>query len=341
MLLACGTFGIVTVGFFFLRVLPHPHYTAVPTTSSRARADSNRLHRTKSEEAKHRARQAHQEPGEEVAEGVNTETETSSLMSKSTSSSPGDDLEETNIKDHAHRTDIRGLKMLPMIEFWQLFMLMGILTGVGLMTINNIGNDANALWRHYDDSVSDDFINKRQAMHVSILSVCSFVGRLSSGVGSDFLHKVLHASRLWCLTIAAIIFLVAQVLALSIENPHFLSLVSSLTGLAYGFLFGCFPSLVAEAFGVHGLSTNWGCMTLSPVISGNVFNLFYGFVFDKHSIVKPGGERECTEGLACYRSAYLITVFACLAGLGVSLWSIWYTHQLREKEERDLQEREA
>ncbi|KAG4422507.1 hypothetical protein IFR04_004408 [Cadophora malorum] len=362
MLLACGTFGIVTVGFFFLRVLPHPHYTAVPTTSSRARADSNRLHRTKSEEAKHRARQAHQEPGrpsrsiatpeetdalnqydagEEVAEGVNTETETSSLMSKSTSSSPGDDLEETNIKDHAHRTDIRGLKMLPMIEFWQLFMLMGILTGVGLMTINNIGNDANALWRHYDDSVSDDFINKRQAMHVSILSVCSFVGRLSSGVGSDFLHKVLHASRLWCLTIAAIIFLVAQVLALSIENPHFLSLVSSLTGLAYGFLFGCFPSLVAEAFGVHGLSTNWGCMTLSPVISGNVFNLFYGFVFDKHSIVKPGGERECTEGLACYRSAYLITVFACLAGLGVSLWSIWYTHRLREKEERDLQEREA
>ena len=139
-----------------IRVLPHPHYTAVPTTSSRARADSNRLHRTKSEEAKHRARQAHQEPGrpsrsiatpeetdalnqydagEEVAEGVNTETETSSLMSKSTSSSPGDDLEETNIKDHAHRTDIRGLKMLPMIEFWQLFMLMGILTGVGLMTI--------------------------------------------------------------------------------------------------------------------------------------------------------------------------------------------------------------
>lgn len=155
------------------------------------------------------------------------------------------------------------------------------------------------------------------------------------------MHKVLHASRLWCLTIAAIIFLAAQAFALSIENPHYLTLVSSLTGLAYGFLFGCFPSLVAEAFGVHGLSTNWGCMTLSPVISGNVFNLFYGFVFDKHSIVKPGGERECTEGLACYRSAYVITVFACLAGLAVSLWSIWYTHQLREKEERELQEREA
>lgn len=162
----------------------------------------------------------------------------------------------------------------------------------------------------------------------------------STGVGSDFLAKVLHASRLWCLTIASFIFLAAQVFALHIQNPHYLAFVSGFTGLAYGFLFGCFPSLVAEAFGVHGLSTNWGCMTLSPVISGNVFNLFYGMVYDKHSIVKPGGERECTDGLECYRSAYVVTVFACIFGVVTSLWSIWYTHRLREAEEKDMEERE-
>lgn len=44
MLLACGTSGLVAVSFFFLRVLPHPHYTAI---------SSNRLHRTKSEERQH------------------------------------------------------------------------------------------------------------------------------------------------------------------------------------------------------------------------------------------------------------------------------------------------
>lgn len=172
------------------------------------------------------------------------------------------------------------------------------------------------------------------AMHLEILKLTI------SGVGSDFLSKVLKASRLWCLTIAAAIFLVGQTFALNIENPNYLSVVSSLTGLAYGFLFGCFPSLVAEAFGVHGLSTNWGFMTLSPVISGNIFNLFYGVVYDTHSILKPGGERECTEGLACYRSAYLVTVVACLLGLVVSLWSIWYTHNLRLQEEKELEEQE-
>jgi len=209
-----------------------------------------------------------------------------------------------------------------------------------LMIDSNIGNDAKALWGHYDDTVTDDFITKRQAMHVSILSICSFIGRFLSGVGSDFLVKVLHASRLWCLTAASAIFLIAQILALNIENPHFLVSVSSLTGLAYGFLFGCFPSLVAEAFGINGLSTNWGFITLAPVISGNVFNLFYGTVYDKHTIVNPDGERACDEGLNCYRSAYVMTCFACLAGLAVSLWSIYYTHKLRVEEEKELNETE-
>lgn len=50
--------------------------------------------------------------------------------------------------------------------------------------ISNIGNDAAALWLHYDDSVSNDFIAKSQAMHVSILSLGSFAGRLLSGMYS-------------------------------------------------------------------------------------------------------------------------------------------------------------
>ncbi|TVY80409.1 putative membrane protein [Lachnellula suecica] len=350
-LLACGTFGLVTISFFFLRVLPHPHYSAVPTSSG------NRLHRTKSEDIEpltqeHAPNQEHDlnqrlvaadAPAQDLSTMSETD-ETSSLMSKSSSSStPGDVPSEENfVKDHAHRVDIRGFKMLPLIEFWQLFSLMGILTGIGLMTINNIGNDSTALWRHYDDSVTDDFVMQRQAMHVSILSLCSFAGRLLSGVGSDFLHKVLRASRLWCLTLAATIFLIAQIGALTITNPHYLVFVSSLTGLAYGFLFGCFPSLVAEAFGINGLSQNWGTMTLSPVISGNIFNLFYGVVYDHHSVINNHGERVCTEGLACYRSAYLVTISACVLGLAVSLWSIRYTHNLRleEEKQRELEDRE-
>lgn len=34
--------------------------------------------------------------------------------------------------------DIRGLAMLPHIRFWQLFLLLGLLTGVGLMTVKYV-----------------------------------------------------------------------------------------------------------------------------------------------------------------------------------------------------------
>ncbi|CAD6452806.1 b26bfee3-410b-445f-b400-e7f381c97392 [Sclerotinia trifoliorum] len=338
LVLACGTSGTVFLGFFFLRVIPHAHYSALPGHN---RSDSNRLHRTKSEENKRREDRdtLEGEPGAEVPEnGVMSEIdETSSLMSKSTDEESRETVAETDKKDHAHRVDIRGFQLFKTIEFWQLFALMGILTGIGLMTINNIGNDAQALWRHWDDSIPEEFIMHRQAMHVSILSVCSFTGRLLSGVGSDFLVKVLRCSGLWCLTLASIIFFIAQIAALNTENPQLLFLVSSFTGLGYGFLFGCFPSLVADAFGVHGLSTNWGFMTLSPVISGYIFNLFYGIVYDRHSIVKDGGVRECTEGLQCYRSAYLVTVGASVLGLLVSLWCIRYTHLERMEEARKFE----
>jgi formate hydrogenlyase subunit 3/multisubunit Na+/H+ antiporter MnhD subunit len=84
-------------------------------------------------------------------------------------------------------------------------------------------------------------------------------------------------------------------------------------------------------------------MTLSPVISGNIFNLFYGAIYDKHSVVKDGGIRECKEGLGCYHAAYIVTAVACVVGFVVSLWSIQYTHKLRLEEERlrELEEREA
>lgn len=67
--------------------------------------------------------------------------ETSSLMSKSSMSIPGDVEEDRNKHDpaaHDLHIDIRGMAMLPKLEFWQLFFLLGSLTGIGLMTIKYV-----------------------------------------------------------------------------------------------------------------------------------------------------------------------------------------------------------
>jgi hypothetical protein len=54
MLLAAGTSGMTFIGFFFLRVLPHTPYHAVPGGEG-SLSDSQRLRRTSSDEAKIRA----------------------------------------------------------------------------------------------------------------------------------------------------------------------------------------------------------------------------------------------------------------------------------------------
>lgn len=135
-------------------------------------------------------------------------------------------------------------------------------------------------------------------------------------------------SRFWCLLISAVVFTLTQLAGSSISNPNTLVVVSAFTGVAYGFLFGVFPSLTAHTFGIGGLSQNWGVMTLAPVFSGNVFNLLYGTVYDRHSIIGHEGDRECPDGLACYQSAYYLTFVSGLAGIGVCLWSIFRERQI-------------
>lgn len=365
LLLAYGTAGMTFLGFWFLRVIPHHgsyQSVAADEDEGKVRSDAPFVEPADQESGTADPRPKHPydltsgRTGDGEGEGsgesstlttaasstIVAETddsdETSSLVSSQDSSVAGEVYVQNVDMDRSHLVDIRGLQILRSLEFWQFFAIMGILAGIGLMTINNIGHSVQALWSHYDDSVSNDSLLKRQQLHVSILSVCSFSGRLLSGVGSDFLVKVLHASRVWCLVVAGFIFTIAQVCALDMVNPNLLGFVSGLSGLGYGFLFGVFPSIVAESFGIHGLSQNWGLMTMSPVVSGNIFNLFYGVVFDHHSVVGPNGERSCVEGLQCYRAAYLVTLGSCIVGFVLTLFVI--RHQSVQKQ-RDIKTKDG
>lgn len=168
LLLAVGCSGLTFVSFFFLHVMPHTTYSALPTRDGLTRVDSNPLRRRVSDESKRSNRRLNVvEPGEfsfsflvsflhtmecilnfsdsEVepvpALGSVVEAdETSSLVSRNSSEESGNHAEDGTSVDQvlAHHLDIRGLKMIPRPEFWFFFSLMGILTGVGLMTIKYV-----------------------------------------------------------------------------------------------------------------------------------------------------------------------------------------------------------
>ncbi|KAG0637737.1 major facilitator superfamily domain-containing protein [Tuber brumale] len=337
LVLCLATSSIVFISFFFLRVIPVPRaYSEIPPLDM---PRGNRLRRTKSGEGRHSpVMSSYVEPGTStisrdtivaVANPDPMPDESSSFLTKS-SSSGGSEEDRVDAESNCGRVfgnsdihvDIRGWALTHKPEFWLLFSLLGLLAGTGLMTINNIGHSVQALWAKFAPGEHPDYVQGQQSMHVSILSLCSCCGRMLSGVSSDIIYRKYGLQRLWLIVASASIFSLAQLCALTVENPNWLWLVSSLSGLGYGVLFGVYPTIISEEFGLHGLSQNWGTMTVSAVISGQIFNIFYGRVYDDHSIITPEGPRECHLGLECYRSSYWITLGAALLGLVTALGTI-------------------
>lgn len=339
MLLATGTVVMPAVSFFFLNSnVAHKKYEQLP------QHESQRLQRTHSvnEQAQlnqpntGRPQKANQDSQvrEYHDDDVIEEAEHSSLLSSGPDTPVGQERKSSDEPADAPPPDldVRGFALLPHPEFWLLFVLLALMCGIGLMVINNIGNIAQALWTAHDPDIPGSFIAKRQVLHVSILSVMSFSGRLTSGIGSDVLVRKYNLSRFWCVFAASVVFISAQVAALTITYPTLLVLVSGLSGFAYGMLFGVYPSLVAHTFGVHGLSQNWGTMTLAPVISGNIFNLIYGRIYDSHSVVDDKtGDRQCLQGKNCYVGAFWLTLVSSIGALVLSLYTIWYEKRVQHE----------
>ena len=78
-------------------------------------------------------------------------------------------------------------------------------------------------------------------------------------------------------------------------------------------------------------SENWGFMSLSPLLGGNLFSLAFGRNLDAHAPKDeqasssptpfPTHDRQCLEGRECYASSLYITIAACSVALMLSVWA--------------------
>lgn len=161
LLLASGTILLPVVSFPFLSVYHQPLYERLSSREPHDCSDCQPVHRTSSADSRRQHlsdeigaqsitsipflgdseedlkgqsedHKLHTSPGES--------DERSSPISQSSTSEPRHrspqksiDLPDTDID--APHLDIRGLALLPHAEFWQLFLMLGLLTGIGLMTI--------------------------------------------------------------------------------------------------------------------------------------------------------------------------------------------------------------
>ena len=143
---------------------------------------------------------------------------------------------------------------------------MALLSGIGLMTINNIGNSVKALWLYYDDSATDTFIQHRQVLHVFILSFGNFLGRLFSGIGLDLLVRNSACPLLVSLHLSRRLH----------PDPasRYINLKPEQSGRRLWYdryrlrlPLRRLPFPHCSHVRYRGLSQNWGVMTLAPVFS--------------------------------------------------------------------------
>lgn len=175
MLLAYGTSGMTFLGFWFLRVIPHHgsyQSVAADEDEGKVRSDApfvepGRSSRTfpSTSTSTLPTNQADQEAGiaalapkhpydltsgrtgdgesstlttaasSTIVAEADDSDETSSLVSSKGSSVAGEVYVQNVDMDRSHLVDIRGWEILRNLEFWQFFAIMGILAGIGLMTI--------------------------------------------------------------------------------------------------------------------------------------------------------------------------------------------------------------
>jgi hypothetical protein len=153
LLLSLATSLLVLVSVPFLIVVDHQKGYAVLPTTERTRRDSNLLHQTKtnsseelsSEPSKYCSSFSPRYPCHMpiIYTSDNDEQDGDSDEISSLLSGPGDIVEpeddaQSNTTQRSQWLDVTGLDLFYRIEFWQLWILLGLLTGVGLMTIKYV-----------------------------------------------------------------------------------------------------------------------------------------------------------------------------------------------------------
>lgn len=196
------------------------------------------------------------------------------------------------VKTEMHQPNIHGKALWTSSDFWLILTIMSLLSGTGLMYINNVGSISEALSAQGNPDYDEVEAARLQARQVSTVSITNCLGRILVGMLADFVKNRLHMPRSYCATVISTFFLISQVLVIFTEDARQLWKASALLGLAYGGMMGLFPILCIEWFGMPHFSENWGFLSLSPLLGGNLFSIAFGRNLDAHAPLEDADQRE-------------------------------------------------
>lgn len=137
----------------------------------------------------------------------------------------------------------------------------------------------------YNTPVYDEVESfKFQTLQVSVVSVMNCVGRISIGepgqpfwirigkvqiligIFADFAKNRMNIQRAYCIPLVAMFFFTSQLVAMAIVDVKDLWKASLLVGFSYGSLFGLFPTIIIDWFGMRMSSAIPFAFTLNLLV---------------------------------------------------------------------------
>ncbi|KAK6463511.1 major facilitator superfamily domain-containing protein [Scheffersomyces coipomensis] len=218
-------------------------------------------------------------------------------------------------------TNITGIRLFNSYKFWLIFFTTGSLASLGQMYIYSVGYMVKALisFKLLGLEINNDIIIQRdQQYQVGLISIANCIGRILSGILGDIITQSFGKPRSLLLFFPTVGLFITQLLGLNIQNDSVLPFESFFTGLFYGFIFCIMPIIVGDSFGMENYSSNWGIVSLAPILPSIYFTSLFGKIYDSNSTLDPINKGlKCELGYHCYNSIFSLTIIVSIISIVV------------------------
>lgn len=239
-------------------------------------------------------------------------------------------LDEAIRKTVVLNTETRRFLLDP--AMWLMGAVFFLVIGTGETFLNNFGTVISTLYPATNFAIPPA---NSAATNISIVAICSTIGRLLSGSLSDFFAPTAsHEPNSKPFTLSRLAFLLASALSAALSQlllastlvqyqPALFPVVSALAGLSYGTAFSIGPIIVSVVWGVQNFGTNWGIMCIVPAGGSALWSAVYSAVYQRGAAAGMG-ENLC-YGYRCYGATFCGMFVSSLvaAGLLIYVWRGW------------------
>ncbi|KAG0021928.1 hypothetical protein BGZ80_001412 [Entomortierella chlamydospora] len=266
---------------------------------------------------------AHHLPGDNILEDAAPETAVDVPVTTT-------DASKADINPYLTSIDMKPREMLVQSTFW--FFVIAQVSQQGFSYINNIDSIIHAILNPLDPNTATRAVTLT-GTHVTLISIGNCLGRLASGIISDWVISRYRISRS-IFFLGSQIIILAPLLIMGFSTPVVslpaLIISSCLIGATYGATGALFASMTRDFFGNKYYGSACGMVMILNGANPFIANQLYGVFYDRaiNNMPPVAGNTSSDDhmtciGRSCYDASFKIASLlqlVCILSAGLLFW---------------------